>query len=67
MRLRDSGSLMFQPGSFYAGDGWGSFNSIMRLITGLLASFAIIFWAFPLVDRSISPQSTRVNERQTRS
>lgn len=43
--------------AFYAGDGWGSFNSIMRLLTGLLASFAIIFWAFPLVDRSLSTNS----------
>lgn len=43
--------------AFYAGDGWGSFNSIMRLLTGLLASFALIFWAFPLVDRSLSTNS----------
>ncbi len=43
----------------YAGDGWGSFNSIIRLATGLLASFALIFWAFPLVDRSMSTQSNQ--------
>lgn len=47
------------PPAFYAGDGWGSFNSIMRLATGLLASFALIFWAFPLVDRSMSTQSNQ--------
>lgn len=40
--------------TFYAGDGWGSFNSILRLATGLLASCAPVFWAFPLVDRSFS-------------
>lgn len=41
--------------AFYAGDGWGSFNSIMRLMTGLLASFAIIFWAFPRIDDAFMP------------
>lgn len=41
--------------AFYAGDGWGSFNSIMRLVTGLLASFAIIFWAFPRIDDAFMP------------
>lgn len=38
------------PTTFYAGDAWGSFNSIMRLITGLLGSFALIFWAYPIID-----------------
>ena len=38
--------------SFYAGDGLGSFNSIARLITGLLAGLAIIWLAFPYVFQS---------------
>ncbi len=48
------------PSSFYAGDGLGSFNSLMRLLTGLLASFALIFWSFPLVNRSLAEQGKRV-------
>lgn len=52
------------PPLFYDGDEWGSFNSLMRLITGLLGSSALIFWAFPLIDRSMAAQATYVNERQ---
>lgn len=35
------------PVSFYVGDGLGSFNSWMRLITGTLAGWAIAWFAFP--------------------
>ena len=35
------------PASFYAGDALGSFNSILRLITGPLAGLGIIWLAFP--------------------
>lgn len=37
------------PASFYAGDILGSFNSWMRLITGLLAGLGIVWLAFPYV------------------
>lgn len=42
--------------SFYAGDAWGSFNSLARLVTGLLAAFAVIFFIFPLIDRTVVPK-----------
>jgi len=42
----------FRP-EFYAGDAWGSFNSIMRLATGLMAAFALVFFTFPHVDRAL--------------
>lgn len=35
------------PATFYAGDALGSFNSLMRLITGPLAGFVIVWLAFP--------------------
>lgn len=35
--------------SFYAGDALGSFNSIMRLITGLLAGLSIVWLVFPYI------------------
>ncbi|WP_423224176.1 DUF2085 domain-containing protein [Candidatus Amarolinea aalborgensis] len=41
------------PPTFYAGDAWGSFNSLARLGTGLLAAFALIFWLLPIVDRAL--------------
>ena len=38
------------PSSFYAGDGWGSFNSLMRLWTGILAGPALAWVVFPRID-----------------
>ena len=35
--------------SFYAGDGLGSFNSWMRLITGFLAGLGIVWFVFPYI------------------
>jgi uncharacterized membrane protein len=35
------------PATFYAGDALGSFNSLMRFITGLLAGLGIVWLAFP--------------------
>ena len=37
------------PATFYAGDALGSFNSLMRLITGLLAGLGIVWLAFPFI------------------
>lgn len=37
------------PMTFYAGDALGSFNSTMRLITGLPAGLGIVWLAFPYI------------------
>ena len=37
------------PVTFYAGDALGSFNSLMRLITGPLAGLAIVWLSFPYI------------------
>ena len=37
------------PATFYAGDALGSFNSIMRFISGLLAGLGIVWLAFPYI------------------
>ena len=42
------------PGWFYQGDAIGSFNSWMRLISGIGFGFACVWFAFPYLDRSIS-------------
>ena len=42
------------PRSFYAGDAIGSFNSLARLITGLLAGLGIVWFACPFVFREPS-------------
>lgn len=37
----------FFPATFYSGDALGSFNSLMRFITGLLAGLGIVWLVFP--------------------
>jgi uncharacterized membrane protein len=41
------------PQTFYAGDAWGSFNSLARLVTGLLAAFGAVFWLFPWLAKAL--------------
>lgn len=41
----------FPPG-FYAGDAWGSFNSIMRLASGILFGLGVVWFGFPYLDAS---------------
>ena len=43
----------FSPG-FYAGDALGSFNSWMRIATGLLAGLGLVWFAFPYLDEAVS-------------
>ena len=42
------------PASFYIGTTWGSFNSLMRLFTGILFGLGIVWFAFPIMDRAFS-------------
>lgn len=41
----------FSPG-FYAGDALGSFNSWMRLVTGILFGLGIVWFGFPMLDEA---------------
>lgn len=50
-----TGNLL--PSTFYAGDTWGSFNSLARLVTGLMAAFGLVFWLLPILDRALSSES----------
>ena len=43
------------PASFYAGDAWGSFNSIMRLFSGIAFGIGLVWFSFPYLHRSFSP------------
>ncbi|MGJ3239346.1 MAG: hypothetical protein ACFE0Q_11620 [Anaerolineae bacterium] len=38
------------PPSFYVGDDWGSFNSIMRLISGILFGIGLMGWGLPISE-----------------
>ncbi len=43
------------PGSFYSGDAFGSLNSLMRLLTGILFSIGVVWYTYPYLDAAISP------------
>lgn len=50
------------PASFYQGDALGSFNSWMRLITGLLFGLALVGFAFPPINESFADTAQRSDE-----
>ena len=43
----------FAP-TFYAGDAWGSFNSLLRLLTGILFGLGFVWFGFPYLNDSFS-------------
>lgn len=47
-----TGNLL--PATFYGGDAWGSFNSLARLVTGLLAAAGLILWLLPSINRALA-------------
>ena len=46
------------PATFYAGDAIGSFNWWMRLLTGLLTGFGMVFFFYPYLEEMFSPPET---------
>lgn len=53
---------VFAPG-FYAGDGLGSFNSWMRLFTGLLFSLGAVWYALPVLDNAFAGTSRAIETK----
>jgi uncharacterized membrane protein len=51
------------PPTFYAGDALGSFNSWMRLLTGLLFGIGAVWFGFPYLDELFSGQSGPVETK----
>ena len=43
--------------AFYAGDAWGSFNSIMRLASGVAAGWGVAWLVFPRLEMALEPSS----------
>ena len=43
------------PAAFYAGDAFGSFNSGMRLMTGLLFALGAVWFAYPHLEAQLTP------------
>jgi uncharacterized membrane protein len=46
---------IFLP-SFYSGDAWGSFNSLMRLLTGFMFGLGIVWYTYPYLEKACAPQ-----------
>jgi uncharacterized membrane protein len=46
--------------AFYSGDAWGSFNSLMRLLTGFMFGLGIVWYTYPYLDKAFSPQDQSV-------
>jgi hypothetical protein len=40
------------PAAFYAGDAWGTFNSLMRLATGILFGIGTVWFGYPYAASS---------------
>ena len=62
------------PSSFYAGNGLGSFNSWMRLISGLLFGLAVVWLVYPLLEANfrdvqqiLEPRLRQIDATATRS
>lgn len=51
------------PRNFYAGDALGSFNSWMRLLTGILFGLGIVRFIFPYIDNTFSQQARKLESR----
>ncbi len=44
------------PAQFYVDDMFGSLNSVLRLITGILFGLGVVWFLWPLMDNEFSPQ-----------
>jgi uncharacterized membrane protein len=51
------------PDTFYVGDALGSFNSWMRLITGLLFSLGIVWALYPRLHSGFTRTASRIEEK----
>jgi uncharacterized membrane protein len=54
---------VFPPG-FYTGDAWGSFNSLIRLLTGVLFGVGIVWFGFHYLDDAFSQQAQYLESKK---
>lgn len=55
------------PSTFYIGDALGSFNSWMRLITGVLFGLGIVWFSFPYILEAFEDSARAIKEKFTRA
>jgi uncharacterized membrane protein len=51
------------PAWFYAGDSLGSFNSWMRLVTGVLFAIGSVWLIYPLVEKTFAEMAERIEAK----
>jgi len=51
------------PASFYAGDALGSFNSWMRILTGLLFGLGVVWLAFPYLQQAFAEMEYNIGAK----
>lgn len=56
----------FSP-TFYTGDAWGSFNSIMRMISGILFGIGIVWFGFPYIEEYFKDQAAWIKYKFERT
>ncbi|TFH35080.1 MAG: DUF2085 domain-containing protein [Anaerolineales bacterium] len=55
------------PSTFYVGDALGSFNSWMRLITGVLFGLGIVWFSFPYFQEAFEDSAKAIEAKFTRA
>ena len=55
------------PVNFYAGDALGSFNSQMRLITGVLFGLGAVWLAYPYVESAFADTARQIEDKFQRA
>lgn len=55
------------PAWFYAGDGLGSFNSWMRLLTGVLLGVGVVWFVYPHFEQFMRDEAERVAAKLRRT
>jgi uncharacterized membrane protein len=55
------------PSSFYAGDALGSFNSWMRLVTGVLFGLGLAWFSFPYLESAFADVAGGIEEKFKRA
>lgn len=51
--------------AFYSGDAWGSFNSLMRILTGFLFGIGIVWYTYPYLDKMMTNLAGPILGNQT--
>ena len=55
------------PVTFYAGDVLGSFNSWLRLLTGVLFAFGAVWFVYPWLQNAFTDMGHEIEEKFKRA